>query len=268
MYTDLEPRTKLTKNFTEGECFAFWEDSFIFDKEGSIPQARVFLNYFQEDDFYPLGFFKGQEKSLLVLEKPLELEGMEFIKLRDYSRRVDAETFKIAGRAFLKSQYFREHKFCGMCGNKMEYQAVYNTYALKCNNCGNIAWNRVSNAIIVAVRKGDKLLMAHNRNYGKNKYSILAGFVEYGESAEEAVRREVFEEVGIKVKNIKYFSSQAWPFPNSYMLGFTAEYESGEITPDGVEIIDASWFTKEEVKDLLNPSISISARLVENFLES
>lgn len=267
MYIDLEPKTTLSKNFLEGECFAFYEDSFLVNKDGSIPSAGAFLDFAKKEDFRPLGFYKGWEKSLLPLEGPLEIEGLEKISLREYSRKVDEETFEIAGRAYLKYQYFRDHKFCGVCGNKMEYQAVYNTYALKCNNCGNIAWNRVSNAIIVAVRKGDRLLMAHNRNYEKDRYSILAGFVEYGESAEEAVKREVFEEVGIKVKNIKYFSSQAWPFPNSYMLGFTAEYESGELVPDGEEIVNANWFTREEVKKLIRPSISISAKLINDFLE-
>lgn len=126
---------------------------------------------------------------------------------------------------------------------------------------------RLSPAVITAIVKDGELLMAKH-SYGlKDRYILLAGFVEPGETIEEAVERETKEEVGVKVKNIKYFSSQSWPFPHSLMLGFTAEYESGEIQVDGKEILDAKWFSAEEIPP--PPSkMSIASELIDWFIEN
>ncbi|MDD3918042.1 MAG: NAD(+) diphosphatase, partial [Synergistaceae bacterium] len=116
-----------------------------------------------------------------------------------------------------------------------------------------------------AVVRDGKLLLAHGTRFPSGRYSVLAGFVEPGESLEETVEREIFEEVGIKVKDIAYFGSQPWPFPHSLMLGFTARWASGEIVPDGVEIGDADWFTPENMPEI-PPSISISRKLIDHWL--
>ena len=137
---------------------------------------------------------------------------------------------------------------------------------LKCPNCGHINFTRIAPAIIVAITKEKKLLMAYHSYYKIHNYTILAGFVEAGESLEEAVRREVKEEVGINIKNIKYFASQSWPFPNSLMIGFTAEYESGEIKVDEEEILKARWFEKDEIER--RSKISISSWLIDDFLDN
>jgi NAD+ diphosphatase len=119
-------------------------------------------------------------------------------------------------------------------------------------------------AIIVAIEKEGKLLLAHNTRMPGRRYSILAGFVEPGESLEQTVAREVMEEAGIEVRDIRYFGSQSWPFPCSLMLGFTAHWNGGELRPDGVELDDAGWFAPDEFPDI-PPSLSISRRLIDDF---
>ena len=175
---------------------------------------------------------------------------------------IGAELFTIVGRALHICRWHESWKFCPSCGAAMEDSKTER--ARLCPSCGRIDYPVLSPAVIVAVNKGDKLLLAHNTRFPGDRHSIIAGFVESGESAEDTIRREIMEEVGIKVKNIRYFGSQCWPFPHSFMLGFTAEYESGEIRPDGVEIDRAGWFSADQMPQI--PQFgSISRILIENF---
>jgi NAD+ diphosphatase len=136
---------------------------------------------------------------------------------------------------------------CTSIAGGAEHQTGYGVgeRAKICGNCGAVYYPRISPAIIVAVKRDNKLLLLRNKMHKHDFYSVLAGFVEPGESLEECLVREVKEEVGIEVKNIKYFASQSWPFPNTLMVGFTADYKSGELRPDGVEIDEAGWFAPE-----------------------
>ena len=153
--------------------------------------------------------------------------------LRELYTAVGREMFTIVGRALHICRWHESWKFCPSCGAPMEDSKTER--AKVCTRCGRIDYPVLSPAVITAVTKGDKLLLAHNVRFTDGRYSIIAGFVESGESAEDAIRREIMEEVKIKVKDIRYFGSQCWPFPNSFMLGFTAEYDSGEVTPDGAK---------------------------------
>ncbi len=180
------------------------------------------------------------------------------VNLRGSYKSIPADLFRIAGYASEVISWRRNFQFCGACGTKTE--RVPHERAMKCTSCGLMAYPRISPAIIVAITKGDSILLAHNIHFPENQYSTLAGFIDPGESAEEAVDREIFEEVGIKVKNIRYVSSQPWPFPDSLMLGYTAEYDAGEIVPDGVEITDARWFTKEDLVNVTIPGKQAVAR--------
>jgi len=186
-------------------------------------------------------------------------EGLLFRDLRSLLGEMDEEIFLVAGRAFQIVNWNRMHRFCGRCGQATETQP--HELAKKCTACGAIFYPRISPAVIVAVKREDKILLAHNVNFRPNWYSIIAGFVEPGETFEDCVRRELWEEVRIQVKNIRYFGSQPWPFPDSLMVGFTAEYESGEITVDGVEIEEAGWYRADEMPP--HPATtSISGRLI------
>jgi len=158
----------------------------------------------------------------------------------------------------------RTHQFCGRCGAPMEAKATER--AKLCPRCGLHHFPRLAPAVIVLVERGHALLLARSRHFTQGMYSVIAGFVEPGETLEEAVVREVREETGISIRDIKYFGSQPWPFPHSLMIGFTAAYESGEIVLEDSEIEDAGWFTRDNLPPLPG-KISIARRLIDGFLE-
>jgi NAD+ diphosphatase len=192
-------------------------------------------------------------------------EGMSFKDLRSLFGLLDDEMFLLAGKAIQIVAWDSTHQYCGRCGARTHTK--YDERAKFCPECGFISYPRISPAIIVAVVKDDKLLMVHTNNYRNNWYSVVAGFVEPGETLEECVAREVMEETGVKVKNIRYFASQSWPFPNSLMIAFTAEYGSGDIAADGVEVTDAGWFGVGDMPERPT-NISISGELIDWFVKN
>ena len=200
------------------------------------------------------------------IDNLLDENTYKFVDLREYSRNADHDWFLASSKALLLLNHVRDNQRCGVCGSPMLMKEGGEDRAILCTVCDHMVWPKTAPAIIVAVTKGDRLLLAHNSMFPEGMYSVLAGFVEMGETFEQCVKREVFEETGIKVQNIKYFGSQPWPFPNSYMIGFTAEYLDGEIEVDNHEIIDAKWFAKEEIPGLYRKSISISSELIEWFM--
>ena len=191
-------------------------------------------------------------------------EGYAFASLWSLLTRLPPAAFYLAGRARQVVDWHQQHRHCGACGSAT--QASPDDRSRKCAACGLAFYPRLSPSVIVLVHKGDEILLARNAHSTRNFYSTLAGFVEPGESIEDTVHREVFEEVGIKVKNLRYFASQSWPFPNSLMLGFHAEYASGEIRLQEDEIADAGWF---HYASLPNPPAmaSISGWLIDAFIK-
>lgn len=137
--------------------------------------------------------------------------------------------------------------------------------AMRCSKCGNLSYPSAHPAVIVAVTRGDKILLAHNRNFRPGLFSLLAGFVDPGETLEHAVAREVREEVGIEIEDIRYQRSQAWPFPNSLMMGFRATYRSGEIKADGVEIEEAGWYKRDALPETPKPG-TVAYELISAWL--
>ncbi len=188
-----------------------------------------------------------------------------FIELRQLSFVLGEETFLLSSRALHLLRWLKNNKYCSKCGTPVKIKQDEN--AVICPECGFITYPRISPAIIVAVVKDGQLLLAHNSRFKNGMYSVIAGFVEPGETFEGCVEREVKEEVGIKVKNIKYFGSQPWPFPDSLMVGFTAEYAEGEIKVDENEIDAADWFKVEQVPKIPT-SGSIARKLIEWFIEN
>lgn len=174
------------------------------------------------------------------------------------------ELFHLAGRALQILQWDKNHQFCGRCGSPLKSSLV--DRAKVCEQCHLSHYPRISPCMIVLIKRGKEVLLARSPHFQPGVYSALAGFMEPGESVEDAVHREVNEEVGIKIKNLQYRFSQPWPFSESLMLGFTAEHLAGEIAIDGVEIEDAGWFTLENLPAL--PSqISIARKLIELFIQ-
>jgi NAD+ diphosphatase len=193
------------------------------------------------------------------------LEPYAWMDLRALLDTISEEIFWIAGLANQLLDWDRSHRFCGHCSHPTADKT--DERAKQCPACGLIIYPRLSPAIIVAVVKGDRLLLARNRRFRGSFYSVLAGFVEPGETLEACVRREVREEVGLEVDNIRYFGSQPWPFPNSLMMGFVADYGKGEIRVDGAELLEADWFTAQSLPQV--PSrISIARQLIDWFVNS
>ncbi|MCB9421003.1 MAG: NAD(+) diphosphatase [Ardenticatenaceae bacterium] len=219
-----------------------------------------------------LGYLEGSKPihcyTVGVPEKSEAPAGMAFMGLRQLFGLLDETCIYLAGRAFQIIDWDRTSQYCGQCG--APNTQLTHERAKKCLHCGHIKYPRISPAIIVRVARhdadGDRILLANGRRFRSSKtYSVLAGFVEPGETLEECVRREICEEVGITVKNIRYFGSQPWPFPDSLMIAFTADYDSGEITLEETEIVDANWFRPGELPDV-PPPISIARRLIDNFV--
>ncbi|TFW18193.1 NAD(+) diphosphatase [Massilia arenosa] len=187
-------------------------------------------------------------------------EGHEFKSLRALFGNVDDEVLGLASRGVQIAEWARTHRYCGACAHPMAL--VFGERCMRCPHCGHSAYPRISPAMIVIVRKEDKVLLALHAQSPYKRYAPLAGFLEAGESAEEAVHREVYEEVGLRVHNLRYIGSQSWPFPHSLMIAFTADYLSGEIRVDPDEIAEARWFGPDDEWPDTSPGASISHTLV------
>lgn len=186
--------------------------------------------------------------------------GATSIGLRDAFGRLPEDFFALAGRGLQIVEWDRTHQFCGACGGPTKPRE--NERARECEACKLVSYPRIAPAIMVLIRRGNELLLARSPHFQPGMYSALAGFVDPGESLERTVDREVFEEVGLRVKNIRYFNSQPWPFPHSLMIAFNADYAGGELNPDPGEIEDARWFSLNDLPRLPG-KISISRRLID-----
>ena len=213
-----------------------------------------------------IGYLNEKPCYILEIAEDSKLDNdLILTPLRNLLGRIPDSLFTICSRSLQLSEWRRNNQFCGVCGKKMKMHETERAMLCECNNV--LVYPRISPCIIVLVTNGEELLLAHNKNFPGTFYSTLAGFIEAGESAESAIHREIFEEVKVKVQNIKYFGSQSWPFPSQLMLGYHAEYLEGEITPDGEEIDLADWFHYKDLPNVPTGNISISGQLIESYLE-
>lgn len=247
---------------------ALLDRKLLMKKQGNtyvIPELRDLENVFRKDDLAEyIGSYGGHECYCKRLQEapelPVNIEFVEMMQLTELSG--DPGLFLLAGTANHILHWDHSNQFCGCCGAGMLRKS--DERAKVCPNCNNIIYPRISPAVITAVFHEDKILLAHNRNFRPGLYSLIAGFVEPGEALEQCVAREIQEEVGIKVKNIRYFNSQPWPFPDSLMMAFTAEYESGDITVDRLEITDANWYTADSLPDIPSTD-SVAGKMIRWF---
>ena len=208
-----------------------------------------------------LGLYEGKHCYAAEIPEAQSLpEGWSALGLRDLFGLVETTLAALSGRAWQILQWDGNHQYCSRCGARTELRT--DERARSCPACSFTSYPPVSPAIMILVTHGKKLLLARKPIWPDGRFSALAGFVEPGEMLEDTVRRETREEVGVEVRNIRYFGSQPWPFPHSLMIAFTAEYASGEIRPDGVEIVEARWFELDALPKL-PPPISISRRLID-----
>lgn len=245
-------------------AFVFYNNNKILLRDKKIPKIEdLEKNYRKEGTFFgSIGKQKcfvfnynstymnmdAKESDLYLLRSILSLFENAIIQAACYSSHL--------------LYWHKRSKYCGKCGSLTTWST--SELAKVCAKCKEIYYPKISPAVIVAITKEDRLLLAHNKNFKDGFYSVLAGFVEIGESIEQAAIREVKEEVGIEIKNIRYFYSQPWPFVDSLMIGLTADYKSGTIRPDKKEIIDAAWYKRDEFP-LTPGKETIAGKLIENF---
>jgi NAD+ diphosphatase len=212
-----------------------------------------------------LGSYQGRPCYAAEGKLPGEIApDFAFQDLRSLFNRLEDIFYEIALLGVHLIEWDKNCQFCSRCRGELKPRS--DMRAKECTECGRLEFPRISPAIIVLVEKGDTLLLAHSPRFAGEFFSVLAGFVEPGESLEEAVRREVGEETGISVKDIAYFGSQPWPFPDSLMIGFTAQYESGEIRIDGEEITEAGWYRPDNLPKIPG-KLSIARQLIDWFVE-
>lgn len=214
-----------------------------------------------------VGYWQDRPCYAVEIDGEAELDPLQYHRGNLYQilGRVDEPVFALAGRAAQLLAWERDHQFCGRCGRPMECDTAER--AMRCRPCGITNYPRISPCIIVLITRGEELLLARNANFPRPMYSTLAGFIEAGETAEETLVREVREEVGVEVDNIRYFSSQAWPFPNQLMLGFFADYAGGDIVCDPTEIADAGWFHYRDLPQV-PPASSVAGQLIREYIDS
>ncbi len=247
-------------------CAVFDERNIILFKEGDycrLPEAKE-LCLAEPVEMLRVGEIGDSDCYAFEMKFNRMPENCISIDFRQALKLLNNHDIAASNRARQMLYWNKEHKFCGHCGHLTELSTIET--AKVCPSCNAHFYPRIMPAVIIAITRDDEILLAHNFKFKDGLYSLIAGFVEAGESLEEAVAREIYEEIHIKVKNIRYFDSQSWPFPQSLMLGFTAEYESGEIVVDGMEIADAKWFKCDKLP-LIPSEGSISRRLIDNIVK-
>lgn len=192
-----------------------------------------------------------------------DVPGCQFAGLRVAYGRLDHVELDLAMRAFQIQYWDSHHRYCAGCGGALAMKA--GERAKRCEPCGRDFYPPVVPAIIVRVARGNDILLTRQSRFPKGMYGLVAGFLEPGETLEECVAREVLEETGLVVRDIRYFGSQQWPFPHQVMIGFTAEHASGDIVVDTSELEEACWFSRDAMP-ALPPPLSIARRLIDDWL--
>lgn len=264
----VNPPVKEGKNKTY--CFAFKDRKLLLlDENGifGIPDrdqlSDMRTDIIRQQYLGELGDISCFSMEINCPEEKSKKDSFFFAELRNLPDLLEYPLPFIAGKAVHIMEWDRNTQFCGRCGAATSLKK--DERAKQCKECGYTVFPKISPAVIVMIEKDSRLLLARSPGFKPGMYSIIAGFVEPGETIEQAVVREIREEVGISVKNIRYFGSQPWPYPDSLMIGFTAEYMDGEIKVDGIEIEEAAWFAADEIPNVPGTD-SISGQLISYFI--
>lgn len=214
---------------------------------------------------FSLGHFNGIEYFCAEINEDIPFnDDFHTVSLRQALSMLYPEQYAMGVKAYSVMHWDRNHQFCGRCATPTVHRVPH--FERFCPACSLSFFPRISPSIIVLIHRGDELIMARSAHFSPGIYGLIAGFVEIGESLEEAIHREIKEEVGLQVKNITYFGSQPWPFPDSLMVAFTAEYHSGELIIDNAEIEDAGWYRYDNLPGRPSMSFSIASELLDNFV--
>ncbi len=241
--------------------FIFHGARLLVRADGALPQGEGGLQAIDAARLHPVGLLAGRYCQTAWADSEAAPPGYAFTSLRALLGVMDADLVGVAARAAQIAEWARTHRYCGACAAPMALVAGQRCFG--CPACGMVAYPRISPAMMVLIRKGDQVLLALHAAAASKRFTPLAGFLEAGETIEEAVHREVFEEVGLRVHNLRYFGSQSWPFPHSLMIAFSADYLDGEIRVDPSEIAEARWFGPGDEWPERVPHISVSSLLVD-----
>jgi NAD+ diphosphatase len=252
----------ITSTATEGRLYLITGQSlWVAHDDGGPP--RIPVGPSPEGAIYLGGLDDAPCFARMLEDGEAAPEGTRPVALRQLFGALPDLDFGIAGRALGVTAWDRDHRFCGRCGAATERSPTERVRT--CSRCGHGAYPRLSPAIIALVERDGRALLARNPRFPLPFFSTLAGFVEVGETLEDAVAREIHEEAGIAITDIRYFGSQPWPFTGSLMIGFTARWAGGEIVADPDEIADAEWFAPGELPRI-PPKLSIARELIDDFV--
>jgi NAD+ diphosphatase len=248
----------------EGDRLLVYHRQKILLRNGSCEWSVAELAHWLRDDHRPLlvGLRDGARYLAVHVEEEFQVPAeAEFIPLRQLLLEFRDIEFQLPGLGNQLADWYRTHRYCGVCGHHNEPHP--GERALVCPECRQSSYPRINPCVIVLISDGERMLLARHTRYKGGFFSCLAGFVEIGETPEQTVAREVREEAGIEVSNIRYVKSQSWPFPSQLMLGFFADYASGELRPEPGEIEELKWFTPAEMPVIPAPGISVAGQLIK-----
>ena len=249
-------------------AFAFLDGRMLVREADAleIPELSRFGPEVRRAGPIPLGLLGRRSCVALALEPGLPpIRGLVPIGVRELFARVDEQTTAMVARASQTLEWWFAHAYCGRCGASTELHGE--ATARICSSCSALYFPRITPAVITLVHRGSEILLASGRQMRPGFYALVAGFVEPGEALEGAVAREVREEVGVEVSDLRYFGSQAWPFPSQLMVGFTARYAGGEVRVQESEVSDARWFPVDALPSPADrpAAYSIAGRLIASF---
>ena len=264
----------LHKSINEGaSIIIFCENKILYDQ---IEKSYIFnpkdLNFKEiNGPFLAIAKVSNRYVYVINIDSKDEILGIfmnpdttNFIDLINILAFLDAESFLIASRASILNNWHIKNTYCNYCGNINQFDLEEGAFKCECKNVLN--YPSISPCIITLIHDDERILLGRNKFFPENMYSTLAGFIEAGESAEQALIREVLEEVNVEVSQIEYHSSQSWPFPSQLMLGYKCKYQKGEIILNDKELEDAQWFNIKELPNI-PPDTSISGQLIRSYIE-
>ena len=242
---------------------AYCQGDILLTTEGSIPFGLEPPVPLKEWNYITTLHTGADEIKIIRLDNPVVgKEGVQMVGLRKTHAILNPEDYQLAGKGAELLYWDQNTRFCGVCGGTNNWMT---DISKKCTECGKEWWPSAATAIIVRIQRNDSILLVRARNFRGNHYGLVAGFLETGESLEQCVKREVQEEVGIKITNIKYFGSQPWPYPFGLMVGFTADYDGGELNLQKEELCEGGWFTRNNMPEIPDKA-SIARLLIDDWL--
>ena len=246
--------------------FTFNQGRLLLTPQGHVPlQATPPLHLPTSNTWHPLPALNGKTCLATEVDNDETPEGWQWMGLRETFYVLPQAHYAMAAKARELLHWDAEHRFCGTCGAHM---AWHTDISKRCTACGKEIWPSPAAAIIVAITRhgGKEILLVQSHKFKRDYMGLVAGFVETGETLEACVHREVMEETGLHITNLRYFASQPWPYPFGLIIGFTAEYESGTLTLQRSELNKGGWFSAEHMPAIPG-RVSLARRLIDHWLE-